>query len=136
MNINQKYLLEQLHFLRARREDMRRQLAGFERRFSATERAIAAFECARLGQPDPGPEIDEMERAHRARYSVAASSMRRSLSEVNSKIHSILSELISDSRRDRLDADSKPAEERLMRAPHDDWWETQGRPCLESMFGD
>jgi hypothetical protein len=136
MNINQRHLLEQLHFLRARREDMRRQLAGFERRFSATERAIAAFECARLGQPDPGPEIEEMEREHRARYSVAASGLRRSLSELNSKIHSILAELISGSRHDRLDADSKPAEERLMRAPHDEWWETQGKPCLESMFGD
>ena len=136
MNINQRHLLEQLHFLRARREDMRRQLAGFERRFSATERAIAAFECARLGQPDPGPEIEEMEREHCARYSVAASGLRRSLSELNSKIHSILAELISGSRHDRLDADSKPAEERLMRTPHDEWWETQGKPCLESMFGD
>jgi hypothetical protein len=136
MNINQRHLLEQLHFLRARREDMRRQLAGLEKRFSATERAIAAFECARLGQPDPTPEIDQMEREHRTENAAAASGMRRSIGELNSHIHQVLKKLISDSRHDRLDAENKPTEEKLLRQGHDDWWENQGRHALQAMFGD
>jgi hypothetical protein len=126
--------LQQLTFLRFCREDMRRQLSRFERRFSADERAWAAFECARLGLPDPRSEMDAMESEHRAENAAAASAMRRSLSEVQNQITKLLNELCADYSRDELFPDqNKRGEEKLLES---DWWEVHGRPALQSMLGD
>lgn len=126
--------LQQLTFLRSCREDMRRQLSRYERRFSADERAWAAFECARLGLPDPTREMDAMESEHRAENAQAAAALRRSLGEVQNQITKLLNELCTDySRDDLFPAENKRAEEKQL---ENDWWECQGKPALQSMFGD
>ena len=127
--------LEQLMFLRARREDMRRQLAGFERRFSATERAIAVFESARVGLPDPTAEIDAMELEHRARFAPAAAGMRQSIAAVSNQITHLLADMLRgrDSPDDWFEAENNDAEKKMIET---DWWQVQGKPTLESMFGD
>jgi hypothetical protein len=129
-----KSKLDELAFLRARREDMRRQLSRYERKFSATERAWAVFECARLGVPDPTPEMNAIEYEHKREHALCASSLRRSISEVSEKIAHLLNELCADySRDDSFPERNKPAEEKQLES---DWWEVHGRPALQSMFGD
>ena len=127
--------LEQLMFLRARREDMRRQLASLERRFSATERAIAVFQSARNGLPDPTPEIDALELEHRARYAPAASGMRQSIAAVSNQITHLLADMLrtGNSPDDAFALENSDAEKKLLET---DWWGRQGKPTLDAMYGD
>lgn len=128
-------LIETLHFLRARREDLRRQLSRYETLYTATQRAIAVFHATRLGEPDPLPELDRLERAHAAKHAETARGIRQSLGDVNRQITSILNQLCR-SHDDSFPATNKSSEEKLMKQIDDDWWEVQGKPALQSMFGD